>query len=31
MINLAIEARRKKLEKSQDLMIEMRPEFLHAL
>ena len=31
MINLAIEARRKKLEKSQDLMIEMKPEFLHAL
>ena len=31
MIDLAIEARRKKLEKSQDLMIEMKPEFLHAL
>ena len=31
MINSAIAARRKKLEKSQDLMVEMRPEFLHAL
>ena len=31
MINAAIEARRKKLEKSQDLMIEMKPEFVHAL
>ena len=31
MINAAIESRRKKLEKSQDLMIEMKPEFVHAL
>jgi hypothetical protein len=31
MINAAIAARRRKLEKSQDLMIDMRPEFLHAL
>jgi hypothetical protein len=31
MISDAITTRRKKLEKSQDLMIDMKPEFVHAL
>ena len=31
MITAATLARRKKLEKSQDLMVDMRPEFVHAL
>ena len=31
MINSAMTARRKKLEKNQNLLVEMRPEFAAAL
>jgi hypothetical protein len=31
MIDRAIKARKEKLEKSQDLLVDMRPEFVDAL
>ena len=31
MIDCAIKARKEKLEKSQDLLVDMRPEFVDAL